>query len=64
MYSVFKHINVDIVADILKGMNKDDSAVVSISGIDRDGERLFNVNLNLGIDNVSAIFGDRIVEME
>lgn len=64
MANIFKGISIEMVADILKAMKKNDTAVIIITGKDRDGERKYNVNLNLGIDDTSKLFGEGIVEAE
>ena len=64
MANIFKGISIEMVDDILKAMKKNDTAVITIVGKDRDGARKFNVNLNLGIDDTSKLFGEGIVEAE
>jgi hypothetical protein len=64
MINIFKNISGEAVLDILKAMKKNDSVVISVSGTDRDGERNFNVNMNLGFEDTSNVFGDGIVEVE
>jgi len=64
MANIFKGISIEAVTDILKAMKKNDTAVIRVSGKDRDGERKYNVNLNLGIENISKLFGQGIIETE
>lgn len=64
MANIFKGIGIEAVQDILKIMRKNDTAVIKVTGKERDGERKYNVNLNLGIDDVSKLFGEGTVEIE
>lgn len=64
MANVFKKVSIEIVNDILQAMNKNDTAVIIVSGKDRDGSRIYNVHLNLGIEDTSKLFGNGIIESD
>ena len=64
MANIFKGIGIEAVQDILKTMKQNDTAVIKVTGKERDGERIYNVNLNLGIDDVSKLFGEGTVQTE
>ena len=64
MANIFKNISIEMVSDVLQAMKNNDTAVVRVSGKDRDGTRKYNVHLNLGIEGTKRLFGEGIVETE
>jgi len=64
MANIFKNISIEMVSDVLQAMKNNDTAVVRVSGKDRDGTRKYNVHLNLGIEDTKRLFGEGIVESE
>jgi hypothetical protein len=64
MANIFKNISIEMVSDVLLVMKKNDTAVIRVSGKDRDRIRKYNIHLNLGIEDTRKIFGEGIVETE
>lgn len=64
MVTIFKDVSAEAVMDIINAMKENDTAIISVSGRDREGGRAFNVNMNLGFEDTSKLFGQGIIEME
>ena len=41
MANIFKNISIEMVSDVLQAMKNNDTAVVRVSGKDRDGTRKY-----------------------